>query len=51
MKRIAILDDYQDITRSMPEWDGLAARANIEVFRSTRRRTRGERPEPPDVRP
>ncbi|HSB68296.1 MAG TPA: D-2-hydroxyacid dehydrogenase family protein [Candidatus Methylomirabilis sp.] len=35
MKRIAVLDDYQDIARSMPGWDSLADRATIAVFRDT----------------
>ena len=35
MKRIAVLDDYQDIARLMPGWDSLADRAAIAVFRDT----------------
>ena len=35
MKRIAILDDYQNVARSMPGWDGLATRAKIDAYRDT----------------
>jgi phosphoglycerate dehydrogenase-like enzyme len=35
MKRIAVLDDYQDVVRAMPGWDALGARARIDVFRDT----------------
>ena len=35
MKRIAILDDYQNAALSVPDWQRLTGRAGVEVFRDT----------------
>src|SRR5512138_1536527 len=35
MKRIGVLDDYQDAARAMPGWDALARQAEIEAFHDT----------------
>jgi phosphoglycerate dehydrogenase-like enzyme len=35
MKRIGVLDDYQNVVRGMPGWDGLARQADITVFHDT----------------
>ncbi len=35
MKRIAILDDYQNVARSFLGWDALATQAKVETYRDT----------------
>ncbi len=35
MKRVAVLDDYQDAVLALPDWRRLAGRARVEVFRDT----------------
>lgn len=35
MKRVAVLDDYQDVVLSLPYWARLAGRATVEVYRDT----------------
>ncbi len=35
MKRIAVLDDYQDAVSSLPYWARLAGRASVDVYRDT----------------
>jgi phosphoglycerate dehydrogenase-like enzyme len=37
MKRIGVLDDYQDLVRTMPGWEALGRRAAITYFRDTLR--------------
>jgi len=35
MKRIAVLDDYQQVALSLPYWAELAGRASVDVYRDT----------------
>ncbi len=35
MKRIVVLDDYQDVVLSLPYWARLAGRASVDVYRDT----------------